>query len=80
MDKDLVQAPVLPDFLSGILGKTADLGIPKTEHTSIELPEAKEGFILQMNLDLDEGFLNFINIPKFGGKAEDDEDEDEDEN
>ena len=78
MDGGLINAPVLPDFMSGALGNLGGHDIPKPEVTSIPLPEAKEGFVLQMNLDLDEGFLNFINIPKFGGVAQDDE-EDEDE-
>merc|ERR1712010_166422 len=76
MDGDLVKAPVLPNFMNGInLGDMGKMDIPQPEITSISLPELKEGFMLQMNLDLDEGLLNFISIPKLGGKdkAEDDE-------
>jgi len=33
--------------------------------------------VLQMNLDLDEGFLNFIQLPKLGGEDKDDEEDEE---
>lgn len=77
-DEDLVKAPALPDFLTGIMGGFDDLA-STTGFNSISVPAVKKGHLLQMNLDLDENLLQFVTLPKEHLISKDDEEEEEEE-
>ena len=67
-------ADMKTNFVSEVKG---GIDLPKPgDISSIAIPAVKGGFLLSMNLDLDEGILNFVTVPK--QEAEDKEEEEED--